>query len=103
MNKLITLLLMVMAALPARAQFFQANPSIAVYPHMVTAQIYNPYYEAIACEGYAFGQTYWGQVAHARFADILPPGSYRFATVTAHPYNRFVNGWAQVYCRFLRY
>jgi hypothetical protein len=104
MNKLALAFFMILGAVPARAQFFSPNPTIVVLPHVVTAQVYNPYYEPIACQGYAFGRSYWGQVAQSWFADIIPPGAYRFATVTANPYNnRFVSGWAQINCRFLRY
>ncbi len=104
MQKFALALFMFVGASQAQAQFFPANPTIAVTPAVVTAQIYNPYYEPMACEGYAFGQTFYGQVAQARFVDIVPPGAYRFATVTANPYiNRFVHGWAQINCRFLRW
>ena len=82
---------------------FPINPLVTIRPDAVTAQVYNPYYEPILCEGQATGLTYVRTVHHARIADIIPPGGYRYAVVTTNPYtNPFINGWAQVVCRFLR-
>ncbi|MBY0518063.1 MAG: hypothetical protein K2P81_14235 [Bacteriovoracaceae bacterium] len=86
-----------------KAQVFGVNPLVTITAAAVTAQIYNPYYEPILCEGLAFGQTFVGTVQQARVADIIPPAGYRFAVVSTNPIvNPFVNGWAQVLCRFLR-
>ncbi len=82
--------------------FFTVNPLVQVRSNLVSAQIYNPFYEAIICEGLAFGRTYSGAVIQARVADIIPAGGQRFAYVHTNPYlNPFVQGWAQVQCRFL--
>jgi hypothetical protein len=90
-------------SLPAFAQYFTANPLLAVRPDVVSAQVYNPYYEPILCEGYAYGFTSWGNTFHAAFRDVLPPGSYRFAYVRTNAWNNaFVSGSAQIYCRFFR-
>jgi len=56
------------------------------------------------CEGVAFGQTFRGLVSQAVVRDIVPPGQYRYATVfVTNPYtDRFVNGWSNARCMFLR-
>lgn len=82
--------------------FFPVNPLVQVRGDVVSAQIYNPYYEPILCEGYAFGRTYSGAVIQSRVADIIPAGAHRYAYVNTNPYlNPFVQGWAQVLCRFV--
>lgn len=82
--------------------FFPVNPLIQVRGNVVSAQIYNPYYEPILCEGLAFGRTYSGVVLQSRMADIIPAGGYRFAYVHTNPFhNPFVQGWAQIHCRFM--
>ena len=82
---------------------FPLNPLMTIRPDAVTAQVYNPYYEPIVCEGFAFGQTYSGHVFQARVADIIPPGGYRYAVVSTNAVlNPFVGGWAQLLCNFLR-
>ncbi|MBA2404015.1 MAG: hypothetical protein H0V66_04520 [Bdellovibrionales bacterium] len=91
----------------AFAQFFLANPSVTVTPAQVSAEVFNPYYEPIICNGQVFGQTAAGPVFHAFFAEqFMPAGSYRYAVVTTNPYNfyqRFVGGWATIHCRFARW
>lgn len=82
--------------------FFPVNPLVQVRSDVVSAQIYNPYYEAILCEGFAFGRTYSGAVIQSRVADIIPAGGFRYAYVNTNPYaNPFIQGWAQVFCRFI--
>ena len=83
--------------------FFPINPLIQVRRDVVSAQVYNPHYEPIICEGMAFGQTMYGQVFQARITDIIPPGNSRFAFVRTNFSNPFVNGWGQVVCRFARW
>lgn len=88
----------------AFAQFFPARAYITVLPGQVRAQVYNPYYEPIICNGQVFGQTARGPIFNAFFAEqFMPAGSYRFAVVNAHPYNPFVGGWANIHCRFARW
>lgn len=85
------------------AQFFAANPNVTILPGVVTARVYNPYYEPIICNGQVFGQTYAGPVYNAFFVEqILPPGAYRQATVVTNAFNPFVGGWANIHCRFAR-
>jgi hypothetical protein len=82
--------------------FVPVNPLVQVRADVVSAQIYNPHYEAILCEGFAFGRTYSGAVIQSRVADIIPAGGYRYAYVNTNAFlNPFVQGWAQVLCRFV--
>ena len=84
--------------------FFPMNPLVQIRPDVVSAQVYNPYYEPILCEGIAFGRTVYGQLLQARMADVIAPGTSRYAFVYTNAFvNPFANGWAQVMCRFLRY
>lgn len=88
----------------AFAQFFQARVNVAVLPGQVAAEVYNPFYEPIVCNGQVFGQTAAGPVFNAFFAEqILAPGTVRFAFVRTTPFNPFVGGWSQIHCRFLRW
>jgi hypothetical protein len=95
-------LLTVALFLSFKAQaYFPINPLVQVRGDLVSAQVYNPYYEPILCEGLAHGLTASGAVFNARIADIIPPGQNRYAFVRTNPFmNPFVNGWAQVMCRF---
>ncbi len=100
--RLLTLFCAFCLSVSAFAQF-NVNPLVTIRPDAVTAQVYNPYYEPILCEGIATGLTFSGVQLHSRVADIIAPGQYRFAVVTTNVLvNPFVNGWAQVLCRFLR-
>jgi hypothetical protein len=88
----------------AFAQWFPARVQVTVLPGRVTAQVFNPYYEPIICNGQVFGQTVHGPVFNAFFAQqFLPAGGYRFAFVQTTPYSPFVNGWANIQCRFARF
>ena len=88
----------------AFAQWFPGRVHMAVYTQQVSAQVMNPYYEPIICSGYVFGQSYGGYVINAFFNEqYLTPGEYRYAYVQASPYAPFVNGWANINCRFARF
>ena len=106
MRSLLRLAILVTLAHSASAfawGFFPVNPLVQIRPEVVSAQVYNPYYEPILCVGFAFGQTVRGQVFQARVADIILPGQHRFAVVHTNAFvNPFGHGWAQVMCRFLR-
>lgn len=84
--------------------FFPINPFMTVVPATISAQVYNPYYEPLLCQGMAFGRTAHGLVLQGSFRDIVPPGQYRYVTVyTNNPYfDPFVHGWANIGCMFLR-
>lgn len=87
----------------AFAQFFPSQARVTVLPGQVLAQVYNPYYEPIICNGQVFGQTARGPVFNAFFAQqLLPAGAHRYAVVTTNAFNPFVGGWANIVCRFAR-
>jgi hypothetical protein len=87
----------------AFAQFFPARAQVTVLPGQVNAQVFNPYYEPIICNGQVFGLTAGGALLNAFFVEqFMPAGSYRYAVVNAHPFNPFINGWANIHCRFVR-
>lgn len=101
--KLAMVALMITISTSSFAQFFAANPSVTILPGVVTAQVFNPYYEPIICNGQVFGQTFRGPVFNAFFVEqILPAGAYRHATVVTNGFNPFVGGWANIHCRFAR-
>lgn len=102
--KLTILALMLTLASSAFAQFFPSNPRVTILPGQVTAQVFNPYYEPIICNGQVFGQTVRGPVFNAFFAEqFLPAGASRFAYVVTNGFNPFVGGWANIHCRFARW
>jgi hypothetical protein len=83
--------------------FFPVNPIIQVRADLVSAQVYNPYYEPIFCEGFAYGQTTTGMIWNTRMASTIWPGQSAFVFVRTNPFFQpFMNGWAQIFCRFLR-
>ena len=101
-SKLILVVMVVTATLNAWA-FFPVNPMVQVTPLQVSAQVYNPYYEPIACSGQVFGRTSFGQVATAFFPQqVIPAGQFRFAYVYTNIANPFINGWGTIWCNFLR-
>jgi len=86
------------------AQFFPATGYVQVLPGQVTAQVYNPHYEPIICNGQVFGQTYTGRVYNAFFYEqLIPAGQYRFVFVQTFPHDPFGNGWSNIVCRFARF
>lgn len=88
----------------AFAQFFSANPTVTVLPFQVRAEVYNPFYEPIICNGQVFGQTAQGPVYNAFFAEqLMPVGSSRIAVVVTNGFNPFLGGWANIHCRFARW
>ena len=96
--------LFLLASTSVFAQFFPARAFVTVLPGQVTAEVYNPYYELIICNGQVFGQTAYGAVYNAFFVEqLLPVGGYRYASVNALPLNPFVTGWTQINCRFARF
>jgi hypothetical protein len=88
----------------AFAQFFAARVNMMVLPGQVSAEVYNPFYEPIVCNGLVYGQTALGPVFNAFFTEqIMAPGTFRYAYVMTGPLNPFVGGWSQIHCRFLRW
>lgn len=88
----------------AFAQFFPAKAMVSVLPAQVSAQVFNPYYEPIICNGQVFGRTVSGAVFTTYFAEqFMTAGSYRQAYVNALPLDSFITGWANIHCRFVRY
>ena len=102
--KLSLVVMLITLTSSAFAQFFVSNPSVTVLPGQVSAQVYNPYYEPIICNGQVFGQTAAGPVYNAFFAEqFMPAGSYRYAVVSTNVFNHFIGGWANIRCRFARW
>lgn len=88
----------------AFAQWFPGRVNVVVLPGQVAAEVMNPYYEPIICNGQVFGQTAQGPVFTTYFAEqFLPVGGFRYAYVQTTPYAPFVRGWANIQCRFARY
>lgn len=100
---LVTFFALSIVSSSAFAQFFPAQAYVAVLPGQVRAEVFNPHYEPIVCEGYVFGRTYRGMVLNAFFRDFIPGGSHRFAFVYTNPYDPFMNGWSNIHCHFARY
>jgi len=91
-------------SLSARAQWFPARTNVLVLPGQISAEVYNPFYEPIICNGQVFGQTMYGGILNAFFIEqFLPMGSNRFAYVQTTPLDPFVGGWANIHCRFVRF
>jgi hypothetical protein len=83
--------------------YLPVNPLITVFPLQVSAQVYNPYYEPIACSGQVFGRTAYGQQLTSFFPhQIIPAGQVRYAYVYTNAMNPFVTGFGNVFCNFLR-
>jgi hypothetical protein len=88
----------------AFAQWFPARVHVTVLPGQVAAQVFNPFYEPIICGGQVFGQTALGPVYNTFFIEqFLVTGEFRFAYVQTTPFAPFVNGWANINCRFARF
>lgn len=86
---------------PAFAQWFPAPTNVFVLPGQVRAEVFNPYFSPIICNGQAFGQTNFGQIFNSYFFEqFLFPGDFRFVFVQTTPFAPFVRGWANINCRF---
>ena len=102
--KLLFVTLALFLSTSALAQFFPARMQVFVHPAQVIAQVYNPFHQPIVCNGQLFGQTAGGPVFNTfLFDQVLPPGTVRFAQLMGNPYNPYVGGWGQIYCRFLHW
>ena len=101
--KLKSLILAALIALSssAYAQWFSARVNVIVLPGQVAAEVINPFYQPIICQGQVFGQTSLGPVYTTYFVEqFLPLGSNRYAYVQTTPFAPFVAGWANIFCRF---
>lgn len=88
----------------AFGHWFPGQAYVQVMPHQVSAQVYNPHFQPIICSGQVFGQTAYGAVMNGYFYEqYLPAGAYRFAFAYASPYSPFINGWANIQCRFAHF
>lgn len=85
----------------ANAQWFSARVNVVVLPGQVAAEVINPFYQPLICQGQVFGQTSQGPVYTTYFVEqFLPFGSNRYAYVQTTPIAPFVGGWANILCRF---
>ena len=102
--KSLIVLALLMTGTSAFAQWFPARVDVVVLPGQVAAQVINPYYEPIICNGQVFGQTAQGPVFTTYFSEqFMPAGGFRFAHVHTTPVAPFVRGWANIHCRFARF
>jgi hypothetical protein len=89
-------------SISALAQFFPAQAYVNVLPGRVSAQVYNPYFQPIVCNGQVFGQTSYGLILNSFFYEqLLPPGSSRWAFVQTNPWQPFIHGWSNIHCRYI--
>lgn len=94
-------LAMALSVPAAFAQVFPAPSMVFVQPAAVVAQIYNPYYENICCEGTLNGVTWNGLFRQTPFTFMVYPGTTRTVSLGTNPYyNAFANGWVVSFCRF---
>ena len=101
--KMLILGIILTATTSAFAQFFPARASAVVYPAQIVVQIFNPYYEPIACRGVVIGQTYFGNIFQNPFFDgFIPAGATRIAYLNTNLNNPFVAGRADIVCSFIR-
>lgn len=84
----------------AQAQWMSANANVQVYNTQVDVVVSNTLPTNLYCSGYIYGQTATGHVVTVSFNDIIPPNQYRYGYAYTNPYNPFVNGWANIDCRF---
>lgn len=99
--KALVLFLMLAFSTGAFAQWFPATVHVTVLPGQVSAEVYNPYFQPLICNGQVFGRTIQGPVFNAFFAEqLMPVGSYRYAFVHTNAYAPFVSGWANIHCRY---
>lgn len=81
--------------------WFPARVNVVVLPGQVAAEVFNPFFQPIICNGQVFGQTVHGAVFTSYFAEqFLPIGGHRFAFVQTTPYAPFVHGWTNIHCRY---
>lgn len=66
----------------------------------VHAYVYNQWDRPIYCEGYAYGQTYWGHTLNSWGSGVIYPGRTGGVYVYTNPNNPFVNGWGDIRCRW---
>lgn len=83
------------------AQWFPARVNVVVLPGVVSAEVFNPFFQPLICQGQVFGQTTFGAVFNSYFIEqFLPVGTSRFAFVQTNAFAPFINGWANIFCRY---
>lgn len=81
--------------------WFPAQARVTVLQGQVAAEVFNPHFAPIICDGQVFGQTFQGQIFTAYFGQqFLPAGGFRYAFVNTTPWAPFVHGWTNVHCRY---
>lgn len=95
---LTTIAAILLFAAPALA-WWHANAQVRVNHTYVGAAVSNNLPRSIYCQGYVYGQTYYGQTLRNRVSGVIYPGQYAYWYVYTNRSNPFVNGWANVQCR----
>lgn len=81
---------------------WQANAHISVNQLRVTATVVNQSFRPIICSGYVYGQIQFGTTVHSWMnQQVIQPGQHANIYVYTNYAQPFVNGWADINCRYL--
>jgi|GEM_PF-907249 hypothetical protein len=84
---------------PPRYAPVQAQVSFTNF--QVSATVINRFYRPIICSGYAYGQTFYGNVFNSYMNNVVVyPGNYAQVYVYNYNSNRFVNAWSNIRCNW---
>ena len=102
---LISFFALLLISAPAQAYYgnsFRAQAHVTFTNVQVTATIVNQSWRAVVCSGYAYGQTWSGNVYNGYMNNVvIYPGQYAYAQVYSNGFDQFVNGWSDIWCRYL--
>jgi hypothetical protein len=70
-------------------------------PTQITAEVMNPHHTPIICNGNVWGRNLRGELLTALFLEqVLFPGQSRYAFVSTFTWAPFIDGQANIHCRF---
>ena len=102
--KTITLLILTFilftSSAPAQSGWWHANAHVNLTRVRVDAYVYNGFPRPVYCEGRVNGYTLSGHVLWSNYAAVIPPGRNVHAYVYTNLNNPFVNGNANIQCRW---
>lgn len=82
--------------------WFQVDADVIINPRLIKVRVTNYESAVLQCQGRVYGETQYGQVGSANFyLSSLHVGSYGYAYLNSYGNSYFVNGWADVRCRFI--
>ena len=101
MKKIVTALFFIIAINQSAFAGWRHNAFMLVTPNVVTANVHNGFARPMVCSGYTYGRSYYGNTFNTWMNSIIVwPGQTIKSWVYSTYNDRFVRGWANIWCRW---